>query len=89
MSCCWLRIPDRLDGTLTGDLSGVRRVVGIDQKPIGRTPRSNVATYTGLFDHVRRRFAQTAGRGRGATTPVGSRSTWPADAAPPARARGR
>ena len=34
-------------------------MVSIDQKPIGRTPRSNVATYTGLFDHVRRRFAET------------------------------
>jgi excinuclease ABC subunit A len=34
-------------------------VVSIDQKPIGRTPRSNVATYTGLFDHVRRLFAAT------------------------------
>ncbi|MFE6720532.1 excinuclease ABC subunit A [Streptomyces albidoflavus] len=51
--------PGRLEGTLEGDLTGVRRVVSIDQKPIGRTPRSNVATYTGLFDHVRRRFAQT------------------------------
>ena len=38
----------------------VRRLVRVDQKPIGRTPRSNLATYTGLFDHVRRRFAATA-----------------------------
>ncbi|WP_446666637.1 excinuclease ABC subunit A [Flexivirga sp. B27] len=51
--------PERLEGTLEGELTGVRRVVTIDQKPIGRTPRSNVATYTGLFDHVRKRFAQT------------------------------
>ena len=51
--------PEVLEGTVQGDLSGVRRVVSIDQKPIGRTPRSNVATYTGLFDHVRRRFAET------------------------------
>ncbi|MGW6217595.1 ABC transporter [Streptomyces sp. NPDC055109] len=51
--------PGRLEGALEGDLTGVRRVVNIDQKPIGRTPRSNVATYTGLFDHVRSRFAQT------------------------------
>lgn len=51
--------PEELSGTITGDLSRVRRVVSIDQVPIGRTPRSNVATYTGLFDHVRRRFAQT------------------------------
>ncbi|MGQ5593937.1 ABC transporter [Streptomyces sp. ESR1.13] len=51
--------PNRLEGALEGDLTSVRRVVSIDQKPIGRTPRSNVATYTGLFDHVRSRFAQT------------------------------
>ena len=51
--------PDELEGSVDGDLTGIRRVVNIDQKPIGRTPRSNVATYTGLFDHVRRRFAQT------------------------------
>ena len=51
--------PDRLEGSIDGDLSGVRRVVSIDQRPIGRTPRSNVATYTGLFDRVRQRFAQT------------------------------
>lgn len=51
--------PDELEGEIRGDVAGVRRVVSIDQKPIGRTPRSNVATYTGLFDHVRRRFAET------------------------------
>ncbi|HCN39608.1 excinuclease ABC subunit UvrA [Rothia sp. (in: high G+C Gram-positive bacteria)] len=47
-------------GAVEGDLSGIRRVVAIDQKPIGRTPRSNIATYTGFFDQVRRRFAETA-----------------------------
>ncbi len=46
-------------GEVVGELHGVRRVVCIDQKPIGRTPRSNIATYTGLFDHVRRIFAET------------------------------
>lgn len=51
--------PEELDGSVSGELTGIRRVVSIDQRPIGRTPRSNVATYTGLFDHVRRRFAET------------------------------
>ena len=37
--------------------SAIGRLVQVDQKPIGRTPRSNLATYTGLFDHVRRLFA--------------------------------
>ncbi len=50
---------DELEGSVTGDLTRVRRIVSIDQRPIGRTPRSNVATYTGLFDHVRRRFSET------------------------------
>jgi len=46
-------------GRITGGLETIRRLVRVDQKPIGRTPRSNLATYTGLFDHVRRLFAQT------------------------------
>ncbi|ACO47875.2 excinuclease ABC subunit UvrA [Deinococcus deserti] len=44
---------------LAGDVDRVSRLVRVDQKPIGRTPRSNMATYTGLFDHVRRLFAAT------------------------------
>ena len=46
-------------GHLAGDADAIRRLVNVDQKPIGRTPRSNLATYTGLFDHVRKLFAAT------------------------------
>ena len=44
--------------SITG-LENIDKVIEIDQSPIGRTPRSNLATYTGLFDHVRRLFAAT------------------------------
>jgi excinuclease ABC subunit A len=44
--------------SVTG-LENVDRMVRVDQKPIGRTPRSNLATYTGLFDAVRKVFAAT------------------------------
>ncbi len=53
--------PTRIERT-RGRLNGakaVKRLVNVDQKPIGRTPRSNLATYTGLFDHVRKLFAGT------------------------------
>ena len=40
-------------------LQALDKVINIDQQPIGRTPRSNPATYTGVFDHVRKLFAQT------------------------------
>ncbi|HET9858194.1 MAG TPA: excinuclease ABC subunit UvrA, partial [Nocardioidaceae bacterium] len=44
--------------TITG-LEHVDKVIHVDQSPIGRTPRSNPATYTGVFDHVRKLFAST------------------------------
>ncbi|HNN48189.1 MAG TPA: excinuclease ABC subunit A, partial [Marmoricola sp.] len=44
----------RIDG-----LEHVDKVIHVDQSPIGRTPRSNPATYTGVFDHVRKLFAST------------------------------
>ncbi|MEJ8293668.1 excinuclease ABC subunit UvrA [Delftia tsuruhatensis] len=46
-------------GRLGGATDQVRRLVRVDQQPIGRTPRSNLATYTGLFDAVRKLFAAT------------------------------
>ncbi len=53
-------------GRIASGADGLRRLVPVDQKPIGRTPRSNLATYTGLFDAVRQLFAATpAARSRG------------------------
>jgi excinuclease ABC subunit A len=46
-------------GEITSGMEAIKRLVRVDQKPIGRTPRSNLATYTGLFDHVRKLFAAT------------------------------
>ncbi len=46
-------------GRIAGGMERIKRLVRVDQKPIGRTPRSNLATYTGLFDHVRTLFAAT------------------------------
>ncbi len=46
-------------GKITEGLEHIKRLITVDQKAIGRTPRSNLATYTGLFDHVRKLFANT------------------------------
>jgi excinuclease ABC subunit A len=46
-------------GKVAGGLEHIDRLVRVDQTPIGRTPRSNLATYTGLFDAVRKLFAAT------------------------------
>ncbi|MCD5343888.1 excinuclease ABC subunit UvrA [Arthrobacter sp. AK04] len=61
-----LRTPVEQDGSAEplelGSVLGshrIDRLVTVDQKPIGRTPRSNLATYTGLFDAVRKEFAAT------------------------------
>ncbi|MEU5165785.1 excinuclease ABC subunit UvrA [Streptomyces mutomycini] len=52
--------PVRAEGCASAEgLEAVDRLVQVDQKPIGRTPRSNLATYTGLFDVVRKLFADT------------------------------
>ena len=51
--------PVSTDGRISGGMDYLTRLVRVDQKPIGRTPRSNLATYTGLFDHVRKLFAST------------------------------
>ncbi len=50
---------ETLGGKIAAGLDLVDRLVVVDQRPIGRTPRSNLATYTGLFDHVRKLFAAT------------------------------
>ena len=53
--------PPTSGGRISAGLEQIRRLVQVDQKPIGRTPRSNLATYTGLFDNVRKLFAATPG----------------------------
>ncbi|MDA9490328.1 excinuclease ABC subunit UvrA [Bradyrhizobium sp. CCBAU 11361] len=50
---------ETLGGEITEGFDQIKRLVVVDQKPIGRTPRSNLATYTGLLDHVRKLFAST------------------------------
>jgi excinuclease ABC subunit A len=51
--------PVTRSGRLVAGMERVQRLVQVDQRPIGRTPRSNLATYTGLFDAVRKLFAST------------------------------
>jgi excinuclease ABC subunit A len=51
--------PVTLGGRIVSGIENVKRLVKVDQKPIGRTPRSNLATYTGLFDQVRTMYAAT------------------------------
>ena len=52
------KLPPGLHTRIDG-IDQLDKVIAIDQSPIGRTPRSNPATYTGVFDHVRKLFAQT------------------------------
>ena len=52
------KTPPGLHKTING-VDAIDKVINIDQSPIGRTPRSNPATYTGVFDHIRKLFAQT------------------------------
>ncbi|MEO6989250.1 MAG: excinuclease ABC subunit UvrA [Aquihabitans sp.] len=52
------KTPPGLHKKVTG-MEHLDKVINIDQSPIGRTPRSNPATYSGVFDHVRKLFAQT------------------------------
>ena len=45
---------EKIDG-----IENIDKIINIDQSPIGKTPRSNPATYTGLFDNIRDIFAET------------------------------
>ena len=76
---------------LTRSLRGasqIDKVVQIDQSPIGRTPRSNPATYTGVFDEIRKVFANTRDARSAATRPAASASMSRAAGARNVRAKG-
>ena len=74
---------DRIEG-----LECLTDVINIDQSPIGRTPRSNPATYIGFYDDIRRLFADTPQSRRAATRRAASASTSRAGAARSAPAKG-
>lgn len=73
---------DAIEGT-----EHVETVRLIDQSPIGRTPRSNPATYTGIFDYIREKFAQTKLATQRGYKKGGSRSTSKAAGVRPVAAR--
>jgi excinuclease ABC subunit A len=50
---------ETISGEISSGMEKIKKLVQVDQKAIGRTPRSNLATYTGLFDHVRKIFSST------------------------------
>lgn len=74
-------------GHIAGGMESNTRLVRADQKPIGRTPRSNLAAYTGFFDHVPSSSRRPGRRARAATTLDASRSMWPRAAARHAKAK--
>jgi excinuclease ABC subunit A len=79
---------ETLGGEIIGGLEKIKRLVLVDQKPIGRTPRSNLATYTGLLDHVRKLFAATKQARARRYDAAGSLSTWQRAVVGHARAKG-
>ena len=87
MTTFWSAAVETVGGKITEGLEQVKRLVVVDQKPIGRTPRSNLATYTGLLDHVRSCSPRPNRRAPDNTMPAAFRSTSPRAAARPAKAK--